>query len=185
MQADTYKQTGLLTMPSLSRQQIIILVVMVLTILYGAYTFFPLFSRKIVSGITGKKDEDLKTFITGLNSDLSKSNPSATDAYVINRAGTEWRRDPFIFKDGTVPSATTGESGKKVVVSGQFIYTGYVETGNKKMAIINGFEYGVGDSMEKAGFILEGIFPDRVIIRNQNNSARIEVHLKKSGEDIF
>ncbi len=187
MQADTYKQTGLLTMPSLSKQQIIILLAMVLTIVYGAYTLFPLFSRKIVSGITGKKDESLKTFITNLNSGLIKSNPSITGAYIINRAETEWGRDPFIFKGVKGVTKTrifTGGTGKKVVVSGQFNYTGYVETGNKKMAIINGFEYGAGDSMEKAGFILEDIFPNRVIIRNEKSSATIDVPLKKSGEDL-
>ena len=52
------------------------------------------------------------------------------------------------------------------------------------MAIINGFEYGAGDSMEKAGFILEDIFPNRVIIRNEKSSATIDVPLKKSGEDL-
>lgn len=186
MQANTIKQTGLrqqgFSMPALSKQQIVILLIMVLSILYGAYTFFPLVTKKIVRNITGK-EEDLNTFITGLNTDLSKSYPTITDSYIINRAETEWNRDPFSFKGVSKAVSITGRSGKKAVASGTFNYTGFVETGNKKMAIINGFEYGPGDSLDKAGFVIEQIFPNRVIIRDEKKGTTIEVMLKKSGDE--
>ncbi len=186
MQADIFKQTGLrqqgFLMPSLSKQQVIILIVMVLSILYGAYTFFPLLTKKIVRNITGK-EEDLNTFITGLNTELSKSYPTITDSYIINRAETEWNRDPFSFRGVPKAVSITGASGKKAVASGTFNYTGFVETGSRKMAIINGFEYGPGDSLEKEGFIVEQIYPTRVVIRNEKKGTTMEVMLKKSGDE--
>lgn len=186
MQADAYKHTGLrqqgFLMPSLSKQQVIILLIMVLAILYGAYTFSPLLTKKIVRNITGK-EEDLNTFITGLNNDLSKSYPTMADSYIINSAETEWKRDPFTFRGVSKAKSIAGGSGKKAAASATFNYTGFVETGNKKMAIINGFEYGPGDSLEKEGFVVEQIYPARVIIRNEKKGTTIEVMLKKSGDE--
>lgn len=169
-------------MLSLSKQQIIILIIMVLTILYGAYTYYPLLTKEIVNNVIEKED-DLNTFITGLNNDLSKSYPTVIDSYIISRAEHEWQWDPFSLRGLSKTVSITRETGKKAV-SGIFNYTGFVITGNTRMAIINGIEYGQGDTLEKEGFIVENILPERIIIKNKERGTTIDVDLKKSGDDL-
>lgn len=165
-----------------TKQHIIIVGVMILTILYGGYTLFPLFSMKIVNNITGKKDEDIKTFTSNITADISRNYPTPTETYIINRAEGEWRRDPFNSKAIPKTDGATAGAVKMPGSSVRFHYTGYVETGNKKMAIINGIEYVAGDLLGREGYILETIFPDRVVIRNEKNYIKQEIPLRKSGD---
>ncbi len=164
-------------MGTLSKQQTIILLIMVITILYGAYTYYPLLTKKFVHNVT-EKEEDLNTFITGLNNDLSNSYPTVMDSYIISRAEHEWLWDPFSIRGLSKTVSITKETGKKSVASGIFNYSGFVITGNKKMAIINGNEYGEGDPLEKEGFVVEQISPTRVIIRNVIRGTTTDVDIK-------
>lgn len=189
MPADTYKQTGLrqqgFTILALSKRQIIILIVMVITILYGGYTLLPILSDKIVHNLKVGKEEDVKTFMGNIITDLTKSNLTITEAYLINRAESEWQKDPFRLMGISETMSTTGGAVKvNGAPSGHFIYKGFVETRNKKMAIINGIEYGIGDTLEKEGFVLESILQNKVIIRDKKKNITQEIPLKKSGEDL-
>lgn len=170
-------------MGTLSKQQTIILLIMVITILYGAYTYYPLLTKKFVHNVT-EKEEDLNTFITGLNNDLSKSYPTVIDSYIISRAEHEWQWDPFSLRGLFKTVGVMGGTGKKAVAPGIFNYTGFVITGNTKMAIINGIEYGQGDSLEKEGFVVEHISPEKVIIKNKERGTITDIDLKKSGDDL-
>ncbi|MGD8881179.1 MAG: general secretion pathway protein GspB, partial [Desulfobacterales bacterium] len=43
-------------------------------------------------------------------------------------------------------------------------YTGFMQMGDKKLAIINGVEYAAGDRLEQGDYILQSITPSRVVI---------------------
>ena len=59
-----------------------------------------------------------------------------------------------------------------------FNYTGYMEYGRKKVAIINGLEYGEGEKLETPGYVLKAIFPGKVIIENTLEKANIEAFIQ-------
>ena len=189
MQTNSYKQRGLsqygFTMPVMLKRQSIILAIMVLTILYGIYTLLPVFSKKIVTYSADKRDEEVKTFISNISTDISRNSTTITETYIIDRAESEWHRDPFIIRGSSKTVGAAGIKGKRDVASGYFSYTGYVEKGNNKMAIINGMEHGAGDSLEIKGYIVESIFYDKVIIRSEVKGKKLEILLKKSVEDLF
>jgi hypothetical protein len=44
------------------------------------------------------------------------------------------------------------------------IYTGFLRMDDKRLAIINGMEYEVGDSLEPGGFVIRSISAGRVVI---------------------
>ncbi|MDP2863995.1 MAG: hypothetical protein Q8N95_14490, partial [Desulfobacterales bacterium] len=85
-------------MPKLTRQQIIIISIMVVAILYGAYDFFIVPGTKSVSFDAGKKPAELAAFAADVTANMTKGSLSTADAYAINRAETEWTRDPFYEK---------------------------------------------------------------------------------------
>ena len=51
-------------------------------------------------------------------------------------------------------------------------YTGYMEMGDIKFAIINGLEYVAGDRLEKGDYIVSSITPSRVVIVTTGRSKK-------------
>ena len=77
-------------MPKLTRQQIIILSVMALVILFAIYDFFVASRSKSEPIDIAKKTSELESFLTDITSRLPKGSLPTADAYVLSRAETEW-----------------------------------------------------------------------------------------------
>jgi hypothetical protein len=115
-------------------------------------------------------------------SNVATGASGAADVYTIGRAESEWLRDPFAnnkvyrewasIKDG---ASEAGKASQKVL----FNYSGYLETGQRKMAIINGLEYRINESLEIEGYVLKTIQPGKVIITNTRDRTNIEVPLQE------
>lgn len=54
-------------------------------------------------------------------------------------------------------------------------YTGYVELGSGRLAVVDGYEYQVGDNLEGGGFKVVAISPDRVTLESLANGDREDV----------
>jgi hypothetical protein len=170
-------------------RQIIILSVMFLAILYGAYDFYSSSRKKAqpVSSSAGTS-ADLSTFIGDLTVSLSKDTPSPVDAYMIKKAETPWKRDPFIerssyrnlliTKEPVLVAAVAGAPSTSTS-KGQFNYTGYVDVGQQKIAIINGSEYAVGAALDVEGFFLNGIFSSKIVIYNKETKRTLDIPLQE------
>ena len=87
-----------------------------------------------------------------------------------------WEKNPFwerqayrewAAKDGT------GSSQDKI------IYSGYVDSGKRRLAVINGYEYREGEKLEMEGYLLKSIKPSRVLIVNKNTGNEIEVPIQE------
>ncbi len=162
-------------MKKLNKRQIIILAVTALVALYAAYDL-------LIAGPTvGKtkieaKPVEIGSFVNMIRSDLSKSKATSVDIYVAARAETEWNRSPFWEK------TSYGEFiGKEAggVVTAKIVYSGYIEAGLKKMAIINGWEYEAGESLDIEGYSLKSISPSRVLIVNRNTFSELYVQIQE------
>jgi hypothetical protein len=170
-------------MPKLTTRQIIILGVAVIAVLYGGYDFFFTKSKKAAVIDTGKKIEELNTFITEMTVALGKDTPSPVDAHIVRRAEAGWTRDPFYNrkteKAWAVAKEQTQAGGTAAAPKGPFSYTGYVDAGKKKIAVINGHEYGAGDALDVEGYILRAINPARVTIYNRETRRTIDIPLQE------
>jgi hypothetical protein len=107
---------------------------------------------------------------------------------MIKNAETPWRHDPFFERSSyrewlipkePVPVSTAGGASPSPAQKGQFNYTGYVDMGNKKVAIINGSEHAVGDALDVEGFVLNGIYPSRILIYNKETKRTLDVSLQE------
>ena len=61
----------------------------------------------------------------------------------------------------------------------EFVYTGYLEVGRKRMAIINGMEYREGEALDIKGFVLKSVSPTKVVIENRGIGATLNVPLQE------
>ena len=164
-------------MDRLKKREIIILVIAALFILYAGYEY-------LIAGPASKKVKtsaesvNINTSSTGITKDLGKDKITDFDAYVIRRMEADWGKNPFWKKD-LYKEWGNREGVAKSGVLAKIIYSGYVDSGKNKMAIINGLEYRLGEELELEGYVLKQITPSSVLIFNKYTGNKEEIPLKE------
>ena len=173
-------------MRKLNKRQILILVVMLLAVFYGAYEFFSTGRKGRAVIDTAKKAMDLNAFMGDITLALETEASSPVDAHMIKRAEAEWPRDPFYEpidkREEAIEKAAAHAQQVETVTTalkGQLSYTGYLDTGSKTIAIVNGNEYATGDALDVEGYVLNGIYPTKIVIYNKVARLTIEIPLKE------
>ena len=143
---------------------------MLLSVVYGVYAVF--FEGKggtqeITTISATKQLENLNSFITKV-AEASKAGLSKEDKYIIQLAEAEWKQDPLINAELKDRPESEIQKAKKVapvsIPDLDIAYTGFMQMGDIKFAIINGLEYATGDRLEQGDYILRSITPNRVVI---------------------
>jgi hypothetical protein len=154
---------------------------MLLTVAYGVYALF--FEGKVKSSATPiasvsatQQLENLNAFITKV-AEASKAGLSKEDKYIISRAESPWKQDPLTTVELTdrpeneinrQQQQVAKTTGPQLNVS----YTGFMQMGDKRFAIINGLEYTTGDELEQGGFVVRSITPSQVVIFSTDRSKK-------------
>ncbi|MFO7570646.1 MAG: hypothetical protein R6W75_12700 [Smithellaceae bacterium] len=164
-------------MTKLNKRQIIILCVAALFVLYAAYDL-------LVARSASKQDKreaspvEISSFVNDINTQLVLDSVATADAYTARRAEADWPASPFW--DRT--SYREWSAGGRDAAGGaavKIIYSGFVDAGNRKMAVINGWEYAVGEQLELEGYVLKNITPSRVVIFNKNTGSELAVPIQE------
>jgi len=167
----------------MTKRQIIMLSIMAVAVVYGAFNFFAGGAGKKPVSTPEQKPAELTALTANVTTAISQDVLSAGEAYAIVRAEVEWLHDPFYeskayrellqYKEKMAARAKAGD--KKIT----FNYTGYMEHKGTKMAIINGVEYVVGESLEIPGYVLIAITPGKVTIGNKAEREKTEVPIEE------
>lgn len=162
-------------MKKLNKRQIIILVIAALFVLYAAYE---LLIARPADRKTKKEATpvEITSFVTNISNDLLKNKVVGVDAYIAGKADLEWGKSPFWDKISYREFAGKGKGGD---MKTKIIYSGYVDAGRKKMAVINGWEYEAGESLEIEGYVLKSVTPSRVLIVNQTTGDELSVPIQE------
>lgn len=167
-------------MPDLTKSQKIVFAVLAVAVFYAAYEFFLAPPKAKMDKTAGEAAESAEVKEL-LNIMLTRITQTAAPAFYydsIEKAESRWQRDPFIeqakYNEWTFSRSNGGPSPKPA-----FTYTGYVDLGSKKVAIINNVEYSVNETLEDEGYILRGIFPSKVVIEDKAKQHRFELFLQE------
>jgi hypothetical protein len=164
-------------MKKLEKRQIIILVVAALCALYAAYEF--LIARPAAKKAKKQTAPVAETSsINTLASDLANYKVSSVDLYIEEKAEMDWGKSPFWEKTAYQEFAGKETAGAEVAAA-QFIYSGYIDTGRKKIAVINGAEYAAGEPLEVKGYMLKSVKYSSVIIVNSATGAELDVPIQE------
>lgn len=168
-------------MPKLTKQQIVILSVMALVVVYGIYDFFIAPRSKKVTVDTRGTAPKTESLLMEITADVTKEKLSPFDIAAIGRAESVWRADPFFNKREIRDWLSTKEPLKAGSVDKQVIfnYSGYIKVKDKIMAVINGVEYEAGEALETEGFILKKIYRSKVLIENVKSGSKLEIMLQE------
>ncbi|MGW8188154.1 MAG: hypothetical protein ACWGNK_12835 [Desulfobacterales bacterium] len=169
----------------MSKREKIILIIMALTILYG---FYALFLENPSSGkpklaSSENKLESFNKFITNVAS-LVKGSVSEEETYIIDKIPVKWTKDPLLNTKKEVafkPANEKPDEVKKGVGARKLdiVYSGFLNMGNRNLAIINGIEYEKGEKLPDGGHIVEEIHPNRVVVGMQGSKKKIIVKLEE------
>jgi len=157
---------------------------MLLTVVYGIYALFfegkrngKTLSTTPTAAVSATKQlENLNAFITKV-AEASRAGLSKEDKYIISRAESAWKQDPLITVELTdIPADEINRQKKQIVQTAgpqlNVSYTGFMQMGDKKFAIINGLEYTAGDEIEQGGFRVRSITPRQVVIVSTDRSKK-------------
>jgi hypothetical protein len=158
----------------MSKREKIIIGVMVFSILFALVYF-------LTPTLTGREEKPgdqytgSEKIIQEIATELKKVASSPNENYIIARAEAAWAKDPFYKKVlPAVAKAGPGGTGAPDIV-----YSGFVDMGEKKLAVINGSTYQVGDKLDfGSSFYLRSVEPSRVVIVDKQNQRNIVIKLK-------
>ena len=153
---------------------------MCLTIVWGAYEL--LANRGSKNKSLAKSDNpvgELKKFVGSVSKKLVNEKVSKEYRYLIGQAGQNWTKDPFISSTEPLKKEQTTPQFKKESTSPQavpqYIYSGYLDIGKIKFAIINGIEYTEGEAINSGGYYIKKIAPLQVVIGKVNSRETIQL----------
>jgi len=172
----------------MSKREIIIVFAALVAIIYAVYSLFIASSSKQITNNTNIKKTGAVMFIANLSEILVKNALDKTDIYIITRAEAEWEKDPFLKTELTkkseitkkpVPAEETPKQPEPLEERISLTYSGYIEMGGKRLAIINDVEYETNDELELVGYIVEKIEPLKVIISDIERQKKIIVPIEQ------
>ena len=172
----------------MTKRERVILVMMTVVVVYGAYALFFSSPPKGTSKSAGSRSSEINKLITELSVGLTKEGPTATDTYIIERAESKWVKDPFFEKKITVvkekqkaPEVEAAVEAEKteveVLPEVTFSYSGYLQMGDRKIAIIDGMEYKIGEEIGPGGFFIRAIYPNKIVLGIKGKEEEITVPL--------
>ena len=162
----------------MTNREKIIVGVMVLTVGYGAIELL-LPRNRAAGSLPAAAAEGVNAFIAKV-ADTIKSAASDSSALIVQKAEAAWQQDPFLEirkPQAPRPEATAAKDAGRL--PGNLVYSGFIELGAKRMAIINGMEYEAGDTVNPGGFTVKSVLPTKVLMASpQREGAAIELPLK-------
>ncbi len=137
----------------------------VLALIYGVYIVFLEPKAQQPKFTTSQNQlEDLNNFITKV-AVATKEGLSERDSEIIKRAEKAWVRDPLIrMRKPVEAEEETQQAEKQTQPEGMILYTGYLEMGTTRLAIINGNEYAAGDTLDQDGYVVRSISPSQIVL---------------------
>lgn len=157
----------------ISKREKIILGLTVLALVYAGVVFlFPAPIRNVSQWETD--DNSTGGLVTEVVQSLARHHRTETEQTILEKARIPWPTDPFVTAAAS-PSEEREPAGKATPESNGegFSFTGYVEIGTKRLAIINGEEYETGDRIAGSPFTVRNITPERVLLGDAGNRTHV------------
>ncbi len=161
----------------MSRREKILVGLMLVAVVYGVYTFFLASPPSENKPGNGQAQKSLKHFVLQIAEKTDSSLPGA-QAYILGKAQEKWQPDPLAH----ITPEKRGESDRRQErLKVKLAYTGFLQMGDKRLAIINGTEYETGDLLEAGGYIVRGIFPDHITLApRQGNRKPLSIPMEET-----
>jgi hypothetical protein len=152
---------------SISKREKVFVALALLAALYGGIVLL-LSGRNNEGTGGGFNEKPAEEFLREVAESLARHQLTTTEKIILEKTEAPWPSQPFV-SVGTPVVEDTSESQSQGDVA-HLVYTGYIEVGNRRLAIINGMEYDIGDPVADASLTVRGITSERVILGDTTGS---------------
>lgn len=161
---------------SMNNRKKIIIVLAALAVFYGVFDYF-LFSaskknsdEKVQSEITQKNLEMITKIDENLISLKVLSENKEEVAYLISMIESEWKNDPFMkFEKSLEKTIEKNLESAKTNDNIDLNYSGFIQFGEKILAVINGMEYETGEYIRGTEYEIVRITSNTVVLNIDKN----------------
>ncbi len=153
----------------MKKREKIIVFLAIIAVLYCCYHFFSASSLK-TGLITSKTDiKGSKKFVKDVISKLLNDEYHEKELSIIEQADKDWAGNPFLEIKDAIKEIKKIKKTEPLNRKTNLAYSGFITTGNRRLAIINGREYEEGEilaeeTLSKKGYCLKEISNYRVVI---------------------
>lgn len=152
----------------MSKREKIIVSVMVATVLLGGYLYFMPGTIGSRRGVENQSDAPALDFAQKVILKLEEDTSLARELLTIRSAERKWGKDPFLKTNALLSDTQQRKTDLAAAVpdgpQSTLNYTGFLEAGSTRLAIINGIEYQAGESINPQGYYVRRIQPYQVEI---------------------
>jgi hypothetical protein len=142
-----------------------IIIALLLAALLGTlYWLWPIALPQSTHNTADKELVETRALSARLAEELKREAISDGERYILERAGADWRRNPFEGQRTAPPRQATGTAPTSA--SSSYVYSGYMEVDKKRLAIISGMQYQVGDRLESGKYVVRSIEPEKVVVED-------------------
>jgi len=103
--------------------------------------------------------------LTNLTAQFGNDNSMKGERYTLSMARKPWQDTLFLSSGDILPTSMANPEAAEMLPSNlALIYSGYIETPQRRVAIINGIEYVEGEILDQSRLVVRHIDTQRVIL---------------------
>jgi hypothetical protein len=152
-----------------TREKILVGLMLVSVCLGGLLLFGDNPEQKSMTSAPGKPDT-LIQMLTNLTAQFGNDNALKGERYTLSMARTPWENKLFLDSgDILLPSTAAPATAEMLPSNLSLVYSGYIETPQRRVAIINGIEYLEGETVDQSRLVVRHIDAKRVVLGDAAN----------------
>lgn len=161
---------------------------MAAAVLLAGYLYVDPMMTASRDGIETQPDGPALDFAQKVIQKLKEDTSLTRDLFTIRSAERKWEKDPFLKNDALLSDSPKHKIPENAAVNtdteSNWVYTGFIEVGAQRLAIINGMEYTSGDAIDDQGYYVRRIQPHQVEISKPNTPGGVII-LKLMGYEAI
>jgi hypothetical protein len=148
----------------LSTREKILVGLMLVAVCLGSLMLFSDGQKKQGPSAASDKPNSITHMLTNLATQFGSNTLLEQKQYVLSMARTPWQ-DIFLTGDAMMAQPVEALISADMLPSNvSLVYSGYIETPQRRVAIINGIEYLEGELLDKSQLVIRHIDSQRVVL---------------------
>ena len=149
----------------MSTREKILVGLMIVALCLGGLLLISDGQKKGTSKATVGQPKPLAQMIARVTAQFGSQSSLEENRYTLSMAQSPWRKNLFAEGPGLLSATTaTSDAAEVLPANVSLIYSGYIETPQRRVAIINGIEYVVGDQLDQSTYKVQHIAPTQVVL---------------------
>jgi hypothetical protein len=154
----------------MSTREKILVGLMIAAVCLGALMLFSDGQKPTALKTGADETNTLTRMLTNLAAQFGNDSSLEENRYALSMARTPWQDTLFLDDSSLLLSSTEDPGSRELLPSNvSLIYSGFIETPQRRVAIINGIEYIEGEILDKSKFVVRHIDATRVVLEVSAN----------------